>query len=350
MTSWPAAASALPDRRAHLARMQQPDDHRTSASTKTKNATEMTPFIVKNAASSRRRSSGPDERVLVDEQRGHARDAEPVERADVEAEPRGHEQHDRHQVQHARAGERSPLAEPRRPRVQALRAVDVDVEERVEEVEPGDPRADGAAERPRLPRQLALDRRPGADRREPVDRAEPQVAEPREPLQVRVDDERRDGDRREPAHERVELPDGDEVDDQRAEAEPDDRRPASAVPDGSSRPAVRGFAASMPASISRFSAIASERAPIIATVIQSRSWPEGTPSDREERADVGERQREDRVLELDEPVVQPGEAHDGSYDCRCSASARRRAATARARAPAAARRSRRGSRRASPAG
>ena len=46
------------DRRAHLARVQQPDDHKTSASTKAKKATEMTPFIVKNAASSRRRSPG----------------------------------------------------------------------------------------------------------------------------------------------------------------------------------------------------------------------------------------------------------------------------------------------------
>src|SRR6185312_8004495 len=38
----------------------EPDrpDHRTSSSTQTKNATEMTPFIVKKAVSSRRRSPG----------------------------------------------------------------------------------------------------------------------------------------------------------------------------------------------------------------------------------------------------------------------------------------------------
>ena len=47
-----------PDRRAHLTRVQQPDDHNTSASTKAKKAREMTPFMVKNAASSRRRSPG----------------------------------------------------------------------------------------------------------------------------------------------------------------------------------------------------------------------------------------------------------------------------------------------------
>ena len=48
-------------------------------------------------------------------------------------------------------------------------------------------------------------------------------------------------------------------------------------PLGSSRPAVRGFRASISASISRLSAIASERAPTIATVIHTRSCALGTP-------------------------------------------------------------------------
>ena len=65
----------------------------------------------------------------------------------------------------------------------------------------------------------------------------------------------------------------------------------------------------MRASINRLSAIASERAPTIATVIQSRSCADGTPLDGEERADVRERQREDRVLELDEPAVEAGDSH-----------------------------------------
>ena len=54
----PFACSTRPTGRPHLARVQQADDHRTSASTKAKNATEITPFIVKKAASSRRRSPG----------------------------------------------------------------------------------------------------------------------------------------------------------------------------------------------------------------------------------------------------------------------------------------------------
>ena len=53
-----ALAERVADRGTHLTRVQEPDDHSTSASTKAKNATEMTPFIVKNAASSRRRSPG----------------------------------------------------------------------------------------------------------------------------------------------------------------------------------------------------------------------------------------------------------------------------------------------------
>ncbi len=48
----------IAERRAHCARVQEPDDHKTSASTKTKKASEMTPFIVKKAVSRRRRSPG----------------------------------------------------------------------------------------------------------------------------------------------------------------------------------------------------------------------------------------------------------------------------------------------------
>ena len=47
-------------------------------------------------------------------------------------------------------------------------------------------------------------------------------------------------------------------------------------PAGSSRRAVRGFRASIPASISRLSAIARLRAPTIATVIHARSCASGT--------------------------------------------------------------------------
>ena len=104
--------------------------------------------------------------------------------------------------------------------MQPLATVDLDVEERVEEVEAGDPERDGAAEHPGLASgKLARDRGPGPDGREPVDGAEPEVAEPREPLQVRVDDEADDRDRPQPAHDRVELEDREQEQRERRGAE-----------------------------------------------------------------------------------------------------------------------------------
>src|SRR5581483_11438917 len=107
-------------------------------------------------------------RVLVQEQAAHGDDAEPVRQADMEADAGRDEKAERRQVERARAEERSSLTEARGPRVQALAPVDVHVEERVEEVEAGDPRRHCGAERPRLPGQRALDRGPGSDRRESV--------------------------------------------------------------------------------------------------------------------------------------------------------------------------------------
>ena len=147
------------------------------------------------------------------------------------------------------------------------------------------------------------------------------MAEPREPLEVRVDDEaRRPGSatasarsgraarrRRRNTRERA----------RRRRAAP---AAARACPRGSSRLAVRGLRASIPASIRRFSAIASERAPTIATVIQTRSCRARHPVDREKRADVGERQREDRVLDLDERREARRVDGDGAcrHVCRCA--------------------------------
>src|SRR5439155_25591950 len=115
------------------------------------------------------------------------------------------EQGNRSEMEGARRAEGPALAEAHRDRRQPLRAVDLEVEQRIEQVEPGHPERDGAAERPRLPRDRAGDRRPGPDRGEPVDRPEPEVAEPGPALQVRVDDEARDRDRPEPVDKRVEL-------------------------------------------------------------------------------------------------------------------------------------------------
>ena len=161
------------------------------------------------------------------------------------------------------------------------------------------------------------------------------MAEPREPLQVRVDDEQHDRHRPEPAHDRVELEDGDEEDGERERAERRAPAPRESGPAGSSREAVRGLRASSSASISRLSPIASVRAPTIATVIQSQSRAGRDLADGEQHPDVRERQREDRVLELHQRREAARE-RDGRARSRllcASVSARRRAARARARAP-----------------
>src|SRR3954454_14695587 len=93
------------------------------------------------------------------------------------------------------AEERPALAEADRDRLEPLRPVDLEVEQRVEEVEPGHPERDRAAQHPGLPWNRPGARRPGTHRSEPVHGPEPEVPEPGPALQVRVDDEAGDGDR-----------------------------------------------------------------------------------------------------------------------------------------------------------
>src|SRR3989337_1426147 len=95
----------------------------------------------------------------------------------------------------------------------------LEVEERVEEVESRNPQKHGPADGPRLPGSRPGDSEPGTDRREGETGAEPEVAEPREALQVRIDDEHHNGDGPQPAHDRVELEHGDEEHRERRAAE-----------------------------------------------------------------------------------------------------------------------------------
>src|SRR5439155_21162747 len=104
--------------------------------------------------------------------------------AEVEARADDTEEHDRGEVREPRAVEDAAVSEADGNGVQPLLAIDLRVEERVEEVEASHPQRDGAAERPRRPGQASGDRDPGAHRREPVDGPEPEVAEPGEALQV----------------------------------------------------------------------------------------------------------------------------------------------------------------------
>ena len=210
----------------------------------------------------------------------------------------------------------APLPEARGHRLQPLHAVDLDVEQRVEEVEAGDPERNRAAERPGLPRDRAGDRRPGADRREPVDGAEPEVARPGPALEVRVDHEPHDRDRPKPVHERVELVHRDQEDGEREGAEENDLR-------GREQP--RRQLAARGARVTRVE-------PRVDQAVQPHRQRTGADHrdrdpdqvvrarrgvDREEGADVREREREDGVLELDEPR-EPGWICERAHVCLCA--------------------------------
>ena len=84
---------------------------------------------------------------------------------------------------------------------------------------------------------------------------------------------------------------------------------------------MRGLRASMSASTRRLNAIAAERAPTIATTIQSSFRPiagggVAAFAKRQQRAGQGERQGENRVLELDHVERQP-QAFQGHWREYC---------------------------------
>src|SRR5262249_34852946 len=201
---------------------------------------------------------------------------------------------------------RAAYAELGDDRVQTFPPVDLLVEERVEEVESRDPEGDGSAEHPRLPGEPARDGDPGTDRREAVDRAEPEVAEPGDPLEVRVDDEADDRDRPEPADDRIELPDGREEERQRGEAEGDHLRDgelaARDLPAGGT--GISGIDPRVDQTVERHRKRAGtdhrERDP--QQIVRARRSVHG-----KKRADIRERQREDRVLDLHQPRKPRGE-------------------------------------------
>jgi hypothetical protein len=125
------------------------------------------------------------------------------------------------------------------------------------------------------------------------------VREPREPLQVRIDEEAHHGNRPEPAHQRVELPDGEEEDGERGEAERDDlpraQLPARQLPAG--RAGIRCVDSRVDQAVQphRERAGADHRHRHPEQVARGRNRADG-----QERADVREREREDGVLDLDE--------------------------------------------------
>src|SRR5207248_551368 len=136
-----------------------------------------------------------------------------------------------------------------------------------------------------------------ADRREPVDGAQPEVAKPREPLQVRVDGERRDRNRPEPANNVRELEDGDEEERERGGAEERDLRrreqAARELTAGRAWVARVDLRVDQPVQPHRERAGADHRERDPEEVVRRRY-----AVDRQEGADVREREREDGVLDL----------------------------------------------------
>ena len=260
----------------------------------------MTPLTVKNAASRRRRSPGPTSECSNPSSRPTDAETEAVREADDRGRPRSSARSsDRADVHHGRAREHAALAEPGRPRMQADLPVVLQVEQRVEEVEAGDPEGNRGAQRPRLPRKLTGDGHPRANRGQPERRAEPEVAEPGEALQIRVDDEHANGNRPEPAHDRVEVPHGEEVERQRRHAERHDL----GAPERAGRELSRGRAGVARVELGVDQPVERHRQRPCADHREHDPGDVGSPrpaADREHRADDRERQREHRVLELDE--------------------------------------------------
>src|SRR5690349_23966578 len=174
---------------------------------------------------------------------------------------------------------------------------------------------------------MVRDRHPGADRREAVGGAEPEVAEPREALQVRVHDEHRDRDRPQVVRLRRELEDGDEEERERGRAEEDDlgdgQLPARELAAGGARVARVDTGIDEPVERHRERAGPDHRERDPDEIVRGRRLADG-----EERADVRERQREDGVLDLDEPRVARRQRGDGAHVCSCTvaSSASRRSA------------------------
>ncbi len=259
------------------------------------------PFTVKNAASRRSDHHDPD----------------PVEPAEVETDANRREQHDRQDVQHPGAPKRTLHTEADRYGVQSVLDVEFPIEQRVEDVEARDPDRNRAAERPRFPRQPTRDRHPRADRREAVDDPEPDVAQPCEALQVGIDDEAGDRDRPEPAHDRIELEDGDEEDGEGGPAE----RGNLGGPQSTARKLTRGGAGIPRIHLGIDEPVQRHRERPCADHRDGHpdDVPEPGPAVRsEEDADVRERQREDRVLDLHERGEPPRQGVDRrAHVCRC---------------------------------
>ena len=130
------------------------------------------------------------------------------------------------------------------------------------------------------------------------------MAEPGEPLQVRVDDEHRDGYRPQPAHDRVELRDGHEEHRKRRDGETEHldtcESPAGKLTDSCARVARVELGVDEPVQRHRKRPRPDHRNRYPHDICESRPGV-----DRQERADVSERKREHGVFDPHERCETP---------------------------------------------
>ena len=294
----------------------------------------------------------PDERVLVGEQRGDGSDAEPVERRRPAGRgPAATSKPTVATCSAARPAEDAALAPARRPRVQPLAR---GRPRRRRASRRGRSRRPRPRRRRRAPTPARAGRRGSRPRRRPARarrRRRARGGEPRDALQVRVDDEADDRDRPEPAARagRAARPRRGRARARRGRRATTCARescPRGQLAPRGARVARVDLRVDQPVERHRQRPGADHRQRDPEQVVRARD-----AVDREERADVGERQREDRVLDLDERREAARELRTRSLT---SAGAPLGLAGEQlervARAPAAAPRSRRGSRPASRAG
>src|SRR5215831_15596340 len=150
-----------------------------------------------------------DERVLVDEQRGHRHHAEPEEPAEAGHESQGDKGGNGEEVAEPRALERGGDAEAGREGVEARAAVEVDILAGVDQIEAGDPYGEGEPQHEGRRLEGAAHGDPAAGGGDAVGEAEDPVRGPGETLGVGVANEEKRGPRRELEAQRVQYPRGD---------------------------------------------------------------------------------------------------------------------------------------------
>src|SRR5215831_9398606 len=149
----------------------------------------------------------PHERVLVEQHRhDETDDPDVVERRKRRHIRHGQQHSDGHDVHRARNEQRRRDAEAHGNRAEAVRAIELEILARVEDVETADPRADRDRENPRLPSPAPAHRQPSANRRDRHREAEKQLRVRRIPFGERIPEDDCERERREQQAQSAQLP------------------------------------------------------------------------------------------------------------------------------------------------